>query len=217
MMTSVPGRWVVSESDLSVAADVFPALPGQGFVKKGPTFKTATRQVVNGRETRNARWSTPRWAFEISYEALRDRVALPELQRFWAFFCTALGSYGAWFFHDPFDDTVVGGTLGDGDGATTDFQATRTLGTGTGFAFDDAVYAFWQQPQVYIDGMPTTAFTVQPWGTIRFDSPPGGGTNLTWSGKFLFVCRFDQDEADVQQMTHDLFSNDGLKFLSLKP
>jgi uncharacterized protein (TIGR02217 family) len=218
MMTSVPSRWVVTETDLTTSADVFPALPGQGFVEKAPTFSTLTRTASSGRESRTARWAAPRWAFKVSYEAIRNRVGLPELTRIWGFFCTALGSYGAWFFHDAFDDTVTTtGVLGTGDGSSTDFQASRTLAAGTAFQFQDPVYCFWLQPTVYVNGVATTAFTVQPWGVIRFTTAPANGAVLTWSGQFLFVCRFDQDDLNVKQMTHDLFSQDGIKFLSLKP
>lgn len=216
-MSSVPSRWVVTETDLSTAADVFPALPGQGFPKKAPSFNTVKREAASGRQIRRARWSSPRWLFEISYEVLRNRVSLPELSKLFGFFLTALGNYGAWFFLDPYENTVSNATLGTGDGSTTDFQATRTWGAGTGYAFNDPVYAFWLQPVVYVNGAPTTAFTVQPWGVIRFNYPPADGTALTWSGKYLFACAFADDSVNAEQMTKDLFSAGGIKFYSLKP
>jgi len=216
-MSSIPSRWVVTEIPISTAADVFPALPGQGFYKKTPTWNTTVQNVASGREVRISNWSGPKWAFDLSYEAIRNRVTMPELTLLWGFFATARGRYGAWFFQDPFDNLVSGGALGTGDGTTTQFQATRTLAAGSGYAFNEPVYAFYLQPTVYINGVSTTAFTVSPWGVIQFSTAPTAGQVLTWSGGFLYVCRFDIDTMDTTQITHDLFSTTGLKFVSLKP
>jgi hypothetical protein len=37
-------------------------------------------------------------------------------------------------------------------------------------------------------------YTVSNKGVITFTSPPAVGTSLTWTGTFLWFCRFDQDE-----------------------
>lgn len=217
-MSSVPSRWVVTENPISYAPDVFPVLPGRRMESnKTPMFSSGMKQLASGREVRTAYWSGPRWKFDLSYEFIRNRVSQPELTKIWGFFASQLGKYGAFFYQDPYDNTVTGGTLGTGDGTTTNFQATRTLAGGTGYAFNEPIYAFWQSPTVYINGLQTSAFSVQPWGVIRFNTAPTSGQSLTWSGNNLFVCRFDQDDLNTKQMFFDLFSADGLSFISLKP
>ena len=217
-MGAIPSRWVVTETPISNAADVLPALAGRKMEStKTPHFSTGVKSLASGREVRTSFWSSPKWSFNLSYEFIRNRVTQPELSKLWGFFATQLGKFGAWFYQDPYDNTVTGGTLGVGNGTATDFQATRTLAAATGYAFNEAVYAFYLQPTIYINGTPTVAFTVQPWGVIRFNTAPTAGAALTWSGGFLFVCRFEQDDLATEQMFFDLFSAKGLNFVSLKP
>lgn len=208
---------MITETNLDDSADVFPQLAGAGFASKSPEFKTVRREAQSGRVIKNSKWSSPRWNFKVSYEFLRDNVTVKELARLWAFFMSAFGMCGGWWYHDQYDDTVTGGTLGTGDGTTTDFQASRTRGSGYGYAFNEPVYGFWLTPIVYINGTPTTSFTVQPWGAIRFNTAPTAGQTLTWSGKFLFPCEFTNDDIGTTQLLTSLFSADGVEFRTIKP
>ena len=69
---------------------------------------------------------------------------------------------------------------------------------------------------VKINGTPTSAFAIGPLGRITFASPPPAGSALSWSGNFFFLCRFDQDELDVQQMMQGLWSQSGISFVTVK-
>ena len=219
MVTPYPNTGVVTDTDLSVNADVFPALPGQEFIQsKAPSFSTGVRQASNGREVRASFWDSPIWKFKVNYAVLRNRAALPETQKILAFFNSRRGKYGFFFFRDPTDDTVDAGEfLGTGDGTNRVFQFTRAVGRGTPYVTREPVRALWLAPTVLINGTPTTAFTIAPWGVLTFTSAPAASAAITWSGKFLYVCRFDQDEMSLVQLLKDLFSQDGLQFKSIKP
>ena len=66
--------------------------------------------------------------------------------------------------------------------------------------------------------VPTTSsggdYTIGPLGQITFNSAPTGP--LTWSGNFMFLCRFDDDTLDTAQMMNGLWSADGIGFTSVK-
>jgi uncharacterized protein (TIGR02217 family) len=217
-MTSpyLPTRWLITTADGVDDPDVFPLLIGQSFlVSKKPTWSTAIATSVSGRERRSKQWSYPRWSFKVSYEVLRDAPTTPDLQRLEGFFLLHGGRYQQFFFLDPGDNTVVGQQFGTGDGVTTVFRLTRAMTFG-GATFSEPVGGLTGTPTIFVNGAPVAAFTVGPYGVITFTSAPAAAAVLTWTGRFLFTCRFDQDDLDVSQMMTGLWSLSGLQFMSVK-
>lgn len=212
----LPTRWLITSADGVDDPDVFPLLIGQSFlVSKKPTWQTAIATAVSGRERRSKQWSYPRWSFKVAYEVVRDAPSTPDLERLVAFFNLHAGRYQEFFFLDPGDNTVSGGQFGTGDGITTTFRLTRSMTFG-GSTFSEPVGGLTGTPTVFVNGAPTTAFTVGPYGVITFTSAPAAAAVLTWTGRFLFACRFDQDDLDVSQMMAGLWSLSGLQFMSIK-
>jgi uncharacterized protein (TIGR02217 family) len=60
-------------------------------------------------------------------------------------------------------------------------------------------------------------FTIGANGLITFNTAPANTAPIYWSGQFLFLCRFAQDNLDAEQMTLNLWSNKGLEFASFHP
>jgi uncharacterized protein (TIGR02217 family) len=144
-------------------------------------------------------------------------VATPELQKLLAFFNSRQGRFGFFFLYDASDNAVPAGTaFGTGDGATLDFQLQRIAGAGSPYATPEPVYATWMAPVIKVNGVIATP-TINPWGVVHFTSAPAVAAALTWSGTFLWVCRFDQDQMDLAQLTTDLWSQSGLKVRSIRP
>lgn len=99
-------------------------------------------------------------------------------------------------------------------------DATDTASNSAGFIYG---------PQLEADSpatsyIPTTSaavtvaagFTVGPYGVINFATAPTSGA-VTWSGQFLFLCRFAQDNLDTEQMMLNLWAQKGLSFTSFHP
>lgn len=213
----IPTRWVLTEADVSDDPDVFPLIPGMMFVtKKSPTFNTSIQTMISGREVGKANWSSPRWAFQVQYEFIRSRPTQPDLMKLFGFFSTRLGRFAAFYYSDPSDNTVSGDVIGTGDGTTTTFQFARLLG-GTTYGVLEPIYVLNGTPTVTINGTPSSDFTVGSYGSLVFGTPPPAGAVIAWSGQFMFLCRFDQDNLDAAQMVKDLWSNNGLNFISRKP
>lgn len=221
MTTFIPSRWLITTALGTDDADVFPVLQGRQFLTlKTPTFSTGVKQAMSGRSVRTAFWTSPLWKFTVAHEFLRDRPpTAAELHKLWGFFSSRLGGFAGWYFYDPYDNACVDQSFGTGDGTTTAFQLTRDVGQGTTFTFSEPVYGLRGTPTIKVNGGATAAFTYSSTqaGGIVFNSAPANGATLTWSGSFMFLCRFSDDQTDTAQMVKDLWSSQGLNFESLKP
>ena len=215
----IPTRWLITTPDLADDPDVCPFFAGQEYpAQKSPTFPpTIVRRSVSGREIRASLGDVPWWHFKLSYAVLRDRVTQPELDRLLGFFCNHNGQLGSFYYYDPFDNKVSNAIFGLGDGSTTTFQMSRDVAAGTVNNFSEPVYVLNGTPTVYVNGVATTGFTIGNFGSITFTAAPAGGAQLSWSGSFMFLCRFGTDQIDPAQMVSDLWSLDGLTFQSWIP
>lgn len=221
MIAPYPTRGIVDAdtlADLYTDPDVFPRLPGRDFVaSKGPQWSTGVKRSASGREVRSAAWSTPIWEFKLKHPVLRDLALKPEVGIILSFFNSRMGRFGFFYYLDEDDYLAPLANFATGDGETMQFQLSRRLGADTPYVSVEPVYALWGDPVVTISGNPTTNFTVDPWGQLKFPTPPANGAAIAWSGKFLYVCRFDQDKLTVEQIVKALWSQDGMTFCSLKP
>lgn len=213
-----PSVGVISSADLLQDSRVFPQLPGIDFlVEKVPIFSTGVKSSSSGREIRSAYYPYPLYRFKVRANVLRNTAAKNEVQKLLGFFNSQQGRYGAWFYLEQEDFTVEADNFGIGDGETETFQLMRTVGKGTPFTASEPVYACWQSPTIYVDGVQSASYTISPWAKVTFTVPPADGAVLTWTGKRLNVCRFEDDEMSLQQMVSLLWSQDGLEFQSIRP
>lgn len=202
--------------DLSNDGSVFPYLPGQSYLaQKSPMWSTSLATAAMGGERRRQNWSFPKWMIKVSYEVLRASVSLPELQHLIGFFNLHAGRYAEWSFYDPNDNLVTNQPFGTGDGTTKTFQLLRQGGVGA-HTWLEPCRSILGTPKVSVGATDTTAFTIANRGQITFATAPAAGAVLTWSGQFMFLCRFNDDQIDPQQMMSDLWSLDGLTFMTTK-
>jgi uncharacterized protein (TIGR02217 family) len=201
------------------AADIFPILDGMNFFSdKSPFFPdTIVRTSATGRELRISLSDIVRWKFKVGYDYLRSDTTDKDLEKIFGFFCSRIGRFKEFHFLDPTDHTVSADEFGIGDGTTTVFQLSRTVGAGSSYEFVEPIYSLSGSPVIKIDDLETEAFSVGSYGSITFDSAPPSGKVLTWSGQFMFLCHFSDDKMTAQQMTEALWSMDGLEFESWCP
>ncbi len=220
-MSYLPTRWLVpTPVNLVDDPDVFPLLQGQNFVsQKSPTFPpTIVRKTITGREIRASFGDYPWWQFKVAYEVIRNKPpSQSELARLFSFFATRIGQYGTFFYYDPEDNQVEDCLIGIGDGVTTSFQFVRCIDQGGGNPFYEPIYVLLGTPVVTVGGSVTTGFTTGAFGQIHFTSPPPNSARIAWTGGFLYLCRFTDDQIDVEQMVKRLWSSQGIKFQSWMP
>ena len=191
---------------------VFPVMPGLGWsVTKTPRFKTSVQQASSGKEIRLALMSYPIWEFTLTFEVLRGANGFSEIQTLMGFVLARLGMWDSFLFDDPSDDTAANTSFGAGDGSTTAFQLTRSMG-----GFTEPIQNLNSAPTIYINGTPTTAYTMGSTGIVTFASAPAAGAALTWSGTYYFRCRFMDDITEFEQFALNLWQLKKIQFQSVK-
>lgn len=196
-----------------MALPVFPTLPGITFpVKRSPQWAGTKHDSLSGKRVRTSYYSYPIYLYEVAFNFLRTNATLLEWQTLAGFINQVNGGASPFLYADTNDNTATAQTFGTGDGTTTTFQLTRTLGSFTEpvFAPDSPI------PTVAINGTPTAAYTVSSTGSIVFNSAPANGAALTWTGTFKWVCRFDDDHFEFENFAASLFELKSLKFSSEK-
>lgn len=145
---------------------VFPVLRGLTWSRnKTPSFSTKTQTAINGREVRIPLWTYPRWTFNLTYSFVYDDYTTAgDLQKIAGFFLNRQGVFDDFLYQDPEDCTVTGQAIGTGDGSTTEYQLIRSFG---GFA--EPVFGVDSTTlKVYLDGIQTSAVTVNNYGLVTF-------------------------------------------------
>lgn len=181
--------------------NVFPTLPGiQWGVQKSPQFNTLSHRAVSGYEIRALRMQYPLWTFTLSYEFLRDG-AYAELKTLMGFFLQQKGSFAAFCYSDPSDNSVVNQSFATGDGVTSTFALTRSIS-----GFVEPVQNLNGTPQIYVSGtlQANGTFSIVN-GQVSFAAPPTAGSVLSWSGSFFYRVRFVNDHADFNQFMFELY------------
>lgn len=219
-MSMKPSRFVIpSGTDLTLDPDVLPYVPGRTFIEgKTPRWRTQVNEATSGRETRRKIWTYPRWKFQINNEFLRNPATMSqsELVKILAFFNMHAGGYQEFFYMDDEDKSVEDMPFAVGNGVRTSYQMTRTMSVGT-ITFTEPVRGFYGTPVVKLNGTPTVAFTMGEYGNIIFNTAPGNGVVITWTGQFFFCCRFDDSEATFEQMFSRIWAGGSPSFTSVKP
>lgn len=193
--------------------EVFPDLPGLKWEgTKKPKWSTKIHETTNGKETRAAYWSYPKWFFSLAYEFLDESELVRDLQTLGGFFLARKGSFDSFLYRDSADNSVEDQVLGTGDGIRIDFQALRSFGE-----FDEPIKNIEEETLfVYLDGVQTTSFTVSDTGLISFLSPPALGIVVTTTFSFYFRCRFLQDELEFAEFMAQLWELKKLEMVTVK-
>lgn len=185
-------------------------------IKKTPSYKTIVQTPANNRgENRISLTPYPIWFFELDFSYLKGDMQQPAsaLQNLVGFFGLVQGQASDWLYEDPFDNDVNNAQFGVGDGVTTVFQLTRSVGLLT-----DIVQNVASIPQIFNNGAPvaSSAYTISSTGLVTFTVAPAAGALLTWTGDFWFRCRFLDDEwKDLQEFLFRIWEHKSVRFKSV--
>lgn len=203
-----------------MALPVFPSLPGLAFpLPREAEWGDVAQDSLSGKQVRTSNFSYPIYHYEMQFEFLREVGAFGAVSSEWktlqGFINQLMGGVGAFLYDDPNDDAAVAGPVGIGDGATTTFQLTRTLG-----GFTEPVFATNVITDVKVSGVSQTLgtdYTLGNYGQITFASPPLGGAPITWDGTFYWVCRLEANQTySFSNFMSKLYELKKLRFSTLK-
>lgn len=197
---------------------VLPLLPGQGWsVFKRPTASTRVATHVSGREVRSPLYTQTLYEFELTFDALASTATYPgtgtnSLQQLLGFVLACAGQYGTFVYIDPTDCAALAQPLGTGDGATTAFALTRTIGGVT-----EPVSWATSVTAVYLNGVATSGWSLTLPNTLSFATAPTTGAAITADMSYGFLCRFLDDQQEFENVMDGLWQVKSFKFRSVKP
>lgn len=158
-----------------------------------PEFSTAIVTSAGGNETRDAGWSAARTRYDVG-PGVRSEADIAALL---AFFRARIGPARAFRLRDPFDDAAADEAIGSGDGTTKRFALVKR--------YDDAVRRITRpvagSVRLWIDGVETHGFAVEPLGWVALDVAPAAGATVTAAFAFDVPVRFAEDRLTVSRAT----------------
>lgn len=185
---------------------LLPSFPGRAWpIKFSPGFNTKILPAVSGKETRAAFQLTPIWTITLPFDYLSqaDYLSLS------GFFMTVRGRWDSFLLNADLDSVALDMSFGAGNGSTTAFQLSRTMG-----GFVEAVQNVGGVSAIKAAGsvVSGSGYSVGATGIVTFNSAPANGAALTWSGTYYYRCRFEQDVADFEEFMSRFYNLKSLKF-----
>jgi len=193
----------------------FPTLPGIAWgIKKAPLWNTGMANASSGRQFVSRKRVYPLWRFKIPVEFLRAQVAFSEWQTLVGFINARNGRYDDFLYLDPRDNFVTAQQIGVGDGVTVRFPLVRSIG---GFV-EPVGFVNTVASSVYVNGVGSPLASWDDNFTVaHFITPPPAGSIVTWTGQFLFRCRFLSDEIELEQFIQDYWKVNSIDFQTFRP
>ena len=157
----------------------------------GPGYLTTVITTVSGHERRNANWAAARAKWNVAH-GLKKREQVAALI---AFFRARRGRAYGFRFKDWTDYQALAQPLGQGDGATREFQLVKVYASGGEAESRVITKPVEGTVKIYRDGIEA----VSGWsleattGLITFSSAPASGVQVTADFEFDVPVRFDTD------------------------
>ena len=169
-----------------MAYPVMPTMPLSmaAGLKKSPRWNTVRQKGPAGINAAIALMPFCVWDFEFSLDNItgHEHTASSVVAQMLGTFMATAGGAGLFLFADPQDNSVTGAQFGKGDGTSKSFQLSRN-----------------------IYGYPDIIQNVN--GVVTFATAPASGAVLTWTGNFMYACRFAEDTIDA---TRNFTINNGI-------
>lgn len=163
----------------------------------GPSFYTTVNAMSNGNEQRNINWQDPRADWQLSY-GIQDQEDFEVCQ---AFFYARRGKAHSFRFKDWADFELTAELIAVGDGATQQFQLTKTYEPdGPEPYVRKITRPIAATLQVFVAGV-VTGVTLNDLGIIVFGAAPALGAQIKVNCEFDVPVRFDVDKFDLQLST----------------
>jgi hypothetical protein len=195
---------------------VFPSVPTLGWsIRLSPRFATGTALHASGREVRAAKASSPLWLVELNYDLLRMASPDTELQEIVGFFAQCAGEGASFYFAPPALSPAVAQPIGTGDGATRTFPFTVSIGgaalSPAGVAAVSAIYlnGIVQSGGYTIDSTPLSP-------AVAFAAAPSPGVAIAADFAWYFLCRFQDDDLDVEEFMSQLYALQSLQLRTVR-
>jgi uncharacterized protein (TIGR02217 family) len=170
---------------------------------------------VSGRETRRTTRARALYEIELTYDLLRAGASQSDLQTLAGFFVEQQGQNAPFWVAPPGLTNVSGQALGVGNGLATSFALVRSFG-----AYTEPVTATSGVAAVYLNGVAqgsgwsvSTSYGPQ----ITFAVAPSSGAIVSADFGVLWLCRFADDVADLENFMSLLWNWRTIKLQTVRP
>ena len=203
---------------------IFPTLARLNIkVTRAPKYATLVQVGATGKELRASLQSEPRITYNMKINFLRETGFSPntttdEVKSLITFFSSVLGSFSGFYLVDPDASAVTNVKFATGTGTPLTFQLRDRDGLAVSQAMLTAGGLASQTITIYVDGVALAPadWSIDTVGVVTFDTPPGYGLDITWTGYFWRYVRFVDDELTLSQIVHRLWECESLDFISVK-
>lgn len=191
----------------------------------GPERRTDIVQLSNGRESRNARWRDSRRRYDAG-SGMRSAYDLSTLV---SFFEARQGSLYGFRFKDPLDFSSANfgnavthsdQIIGVGDGATPNFQLSKTYNDAGGSAKRVIEKPVSGSVVIAIDGVEVVSPNIlidDANGEVVFASAPALGAVITAGFEFDVPVRFDIARLDINLSAFNAGQIPSVPLVEIKP
>lgn len=173
---------------------LFPTFVGVTFpVKRTSLNRSIVSGAVSGKRTSVSLMSWPLYRYDLAFSVLHFDSPF-DYQLLQGFINGMGGSYGNFYYNDPYFNSATDVEIGVSDGANLQYQLASNLG-----GFLEPV----QSPQtiaVYADAVLINPidYTVLN-GIITLTAPAANGAVITWTGTFYQLCHMLEDQQEFAQ------------------
>jgi len=189
-----------------MAYPVMPTMPLSmaAGLKKSPRWNTVRQKGPAGINAAIALMPFCVWDFEFSLDNItgHEHTASSVVAQMLGTFMATAGGAGLFLFADPQDNSVTGAQFGKGDGTSKSFQLSRNI-----YGYPDIIQNVNGTPSIYVGGTLTAPASITTTGVVTFATAPASGAVLTWTGNFMYACRFAEDTIDA---TRNFTINNGI-------
>ena len=196
---------------------ILPTFQGWSYEKTiTPVWETQIYKSKSGRETRIGNWKYPRYKISLKFNFLTDNniesVSLDkgDVERLKGFFNVVGGTFEDFLYLDDTENFVEEQVFGIGDGQTKVFQLVRNLPN-----WVEPVNGISEKPKIFVDGVETTC-NVDAYGVVTFAEAPTATSVLSWTGRYYFRVRFEDDELEISRTWVSLWENAELNLITVK-
>lgn len=167
----------------------------------GPAYSTTVITTSAGLERRNINWAAARGRWDVG-SGLKRRDNVAELI---AFFRARRGRAYGFRFKDWTDYSAETELIGLGDGATKQFQLTKTYDSGGVSETREITKPVADSLTLALDGLATgSGWSLDPTtGVVTLSTAPAVGVAISASFSFDVPVRFDTDHMDLSLQTYD--------------
>jgi hypothetical protein len=181
-------------------------------VKKTPHFTSIVQKTAAMMGNASVSVSPyPTWDYDVDLTGLTgsESIANSALAGFVGTYIQCNGQANLFLLIDQTDNAVTAMPFAIANGTSYAYQLTRSIG-GVGI---DVIQNVNGTPTIYINGVPTSNFSLGNTGIITFAAygspagPPPNNAVLSWTGSFYYLCRFADDT--LAGLTHVAFNTAG--------